>query len=98
MTCPPDVAAAIAEILQIGLLRVRATAWAGEGVAAEADHLHNLPVLLRQFDYEALRTYWSIERPAYLRRSRPEASQAFAEPWERLAKWLDGYGRLSQIA
>jgi hypothetical protein len=67
MSCPPDIAEVITEILQMGLVRIRAMGWEGNsaGAAHEADHLHNLPPLLSNYSPESMRYYWEAEKPAY---------------------------------
>ena len=66
--CPDEPLAAIAELLRIGLLRVRRAAASGDAALCmiEADHLHNLPVLIERFSDELLNFYLTVERPAYL--------------------------------
>lgn len=93
MSCPPDIAEVIAEILQMGLLRIRAMGWEGDstGAALEADHLHNLPRLLSDYSPELLRYYWEAEKPAYCNRGDGNAG-AFAPAWERLHNLLKKSG------
>jgi hypothetical protein len=89
MSCPPDIAEVILEILRMGLVRIRAQGWKGDsaGCAHEADHLHNLPELLSNYSPERLLYYWELEKPAYC--SRGEGNAAFFESaWERLHELL----------
>lgn len=90
MNCPPDVENALLEILRIGLLQVRNSAWEGDPqrCAVEADHLHNLPQLLQQFSLETLRYYYEVERPAYIDQC-PDAVHLFEPHWETLAEFLN---------
>lgn len=85
MSCPPDIAEVIVEILQTGLLRIRAQGWSGDSAACagEADHLHNLPHLLSNYSPELLRYYWEVEKPAYCNGGDGDP-KAFAPAWERL--------------
>jgi hypothetical protein len=85
MICPPDIAEIILEILQTGLLGIRAQGWSGNSAscACEADHLHNLPQLLGDYSPELLRYYWEVERPAYCSHAEGNPA-AFASAWERL--------------
>jgi hypothetical protein len=88
MTCPPEIARIVLQILQTGMLRIRASAWSKENdrCAVEADHLHNLPDLLNQFSWERLQYYWDVERLSFVRQS-PPAEQALFEPlWNQLAR------------
>lgn len=86
MTCPPEVAAILGEILTIGLLQIRNGTPDLGRMQAEADHLHNLPRLLVDFDPDCLCFYWDAERPCYLRAiGSARASQAMEELWRQLA-------------
>lgn len=93
MSCPPEIAEVILEILFRGLLRIRNLGWQGDsaGCASEADHLHNLPNLLRDYSPELLSFYWEVERPLYCDRGdgHPET---FANAWERLHHLLKSSG------
>ena len=90
MMCPPEVVDIMLEILQAGLLRIRARGWADDspGSAVEADHLHNLPTLLLHYSPELLRYYWDVERPAYLSRVEPGAALVFDSLWTRLKPFI----------
>jgi hypothetical protein len=67
MQCPPRIAELITKILERGILRIRVLGWDGQAdaCAVEADHLHNLPDLLRDFRREKLDYYLRIERGNY---------------------------------
>src|SRR3954464_13003892 len=97
MTCPPDVATVLLEILGQGLLQARSAAWAGDaaGAAVEADHVHNLPGLLAHFSPDDLEYYWETERSAYVARSTSDQAAGFAPLWARLRSHVD---RLSPTA
>jgi len=85
MKCPPEIAEIVCEILRIGLLRIRAFG-DGDRSALEADHLHNLPGLLANYQPELLDYYWRVERPSFVERSTAEDIQAFEPLWQALAK------------
>lgn len=75
------------DILYRGLLNARSAAYAGDAAqaATEADHLHNLPELLRHLDDEALHAfYWEGMRPSYLGDSKPEYAKSFRDLWAEL--------------
>jgi hypothetical protein len=86
MTCPPDVAAIVLDILGQGVLQARAAGWSGDAAraAAEADHVHNLPGLLADYAPARLRYYWDVERPAYMADAMPDQAGAFRTLWDRL--------------
>jgi hypothetical protein len=58
------------QILQWGLIGVRAAAWAGDSAycAVEADHLHNLPSLVGETNELRHDYYYEQERTLYLER------------------------------
>jgi hypothetical protein len=86
MTCPSRIQIPILKILECGLLRARAAAWAGDAVrsAIEADHVHDLPSLLMDFQPEKLSHYWHVARPDFLARSSEAAAPAFVTLWSAL--------------
>jgi hypothetical protein len=88
MTCPREIAEIVVDILQAGLLAIRAAAWEGnaERCAIEADHLHNLADFLRNYSPAKLKYYWETERPAFLSRmsATTDAPNAFGPLWHKL--------------
>ncbi|MDX1948786.1 MAG: hypothetical protein SFU86_25585 [Pirellulaceae bacterium] len=86
MDCPQDIAEVVLELLSHGFTRVRAFASAQEPTKCfiESDHLHNLPMLLRDYRPERLAYYWEIERPSFIAQV-PERERRDLEPyWKRL--------------
>lgn len=85
--CPDDVRETVSEILSAGLLRLRTAAWSGDSrrCGVEADHLHNLPSLLGNFEPEKLMCYWHVEKPAFESASRCVSLEEFDPLWARLA-------------
>jgi hypothetical protein len=75
----------VCEILRTGLLRIRALR-DPERCALEADHLHNLPGLLANYEPELLEYYWRVERLVFVERSTPEDIQGFEPLWKALGK------------
>jgi hypothetical protein len=94
MTCPPDVARVLLQILQVAVLRIRAGGWEGDGprCAAEADHVHNLPALLMDYSDELLRFYWQVERPSFMKRCRPADLEGYEPLWAELAELVSARG------
>ncbi len=68
MTCPPVIADIILDLLSHSILCSRAAGWDGkaEECAITADHIHNLPNLLKNYAPELLKYYWEVERPAFI--------------------------------
>lgn len=88
MNCPRETEDIILEIIRTGLLRIRSASWEGAAAfaAAEADHLHNLPDLLREYSPAKLKYYWDVERPSYISRiSEHGGVVAFDTLWQSLA-------------
>ena len=87
MTCPPDIAEVLLEILTYGILKIRGYAGAGwsDKCFVESDHLHNLPALVSNYRPELLRYYWDVERPSY---SRQVPTSGFEPMWEKLGPLL----------
>ena len=82
---PPDIADVVLRVLQIGLLEARAAGWSGDAERgmAQADHLHNLPDLLRLYSPRKLKHYWERERPLFISRMGGQPI-AFEEIWAEL--------------
>src|ERR1051326_5669289 len=88
MRCPPEIATILSEILRMGLLRIRAL----DDLARcrlEADHLHNLPRLLVDYQAQLLEYYWNVERVCLQERSTPEDVRIYESLWQALAKHID---------
>jgi hypothetical protein len=86
MTCPPEIAEVLVEILQIGLLRIRTLGYQGDPQRCvhESDHIHNLPALLIDYTPELLEFYWRTERPLLIRQTSHAECRVFESAWERL--------------
>lgn len=95
MTCPPDVARVILQILQVAVLRIRAGGWRGDSsrCALEADHVHNLPALLIDYSDELLRFYWQVERTSFMRRCRPDDLEGYEPLWAELEELVSASSR-----
>src|SRR5262249_45627579 len=73
------------DILMVALLRIRGLGNAGhaEACSIEADHIHNLPMLIRFFSWEKLLYYYHTERVAFLNRSKWNVDE-FKPFWDKL--------------
>ena len=70
------------DILYRGLINIRTAAREGDfkRCEMEADHLHNLPDLLKNYDNEQLHDYyWNCMRP-----DETEHTKCYQELWNRL--------------
>jgi|SRR6516225_9527783 hypothetical protein len=94
MTCPPEVADILVRIIGEAVIRIRSRGWGGDsaGCAVEADHIHNLPSLLRNYSPGRLTYYWEVERAAFIRESRDQPLTNYHELWDRLAPHVNGSG------
>lgn len=75
------------EILYKGLVQIRSAARAGDAAQCnvDADHLHNIPALLKNLDKEELHDYyWRAMRPSYIQMSKPEYAKTFEQLWQEL--------------
>jgi hypothetical protein len=91
MNCPSEIAGVLLQILETGLLRTRARAWAQdtERCALEADHIHNLPTLLADYSPDLLRFYWETERRAFMEQSSAADRTGFEPLWNKLAPHIE---------
>lgn len=86
-----EIRSVLLEILRTGLLRIRALGNSGdaEGCSLEADHLHNLPEIIRSLGWDLLQYYFTVERPDFLSRG-PRGAEQFDPLWDRLGKLIEG--------
>ena len=78
---PTEVRDALLEMLRVGLLRVRSLSEAERASDCfnEANHLHNIPGIVKADSAPALRYYWKVERAEYL--ASGGDSRAFEDLW-----------------
>jgi hypothetical protein len=90
MNCPHSIAEALLDIVTQGILRCRAAAWSGdaERCAIEADHIHNLPNLIKSYSNDLLESYWTVERPAFRAASSAADVKPFEPLWARLGSYI----------
>jgi len=95
MKCDDEVRAIMLNILGTGLLRIRALANEGhsEACSIEADHLHNIPSLIQQFDWDRLLFYWQIEKQRFVCVTPCDYAQ-FMTLWQSLEVLLRQNGKL----
>jgi len=90
MSCPPEIAAILLDIIDLGIMKIRAFGWANESqrCSEEADHIHNLPDLLKDYSSEKMAYYWEVERDCYKAHATLEDIQGFEPLWKQLAAAL----------
>jgi hypothetical protein len=91
--CPPALAEILLEILYRACLSIRIAGWAGQAryCAIEADHVHNLPGLVRNYSVRELQNYWDITRTCYLAEMQaiPDSRvSAYEALWRQLEIWI----------
>ena len=89
---PAEVREALAQILETACLSIRVAARNGDAkyCEVEANHVHNIPSLLRNFDRERLKYYLSVEKPQYIEdlKQFPGATpEPYKTPWARLERY-----------
>lgn len=79
-----EVAEVLARILRTGLLRIRALRAQGmaDQCSVEADHLHNLPLLMDEPRLDLLSYYFNVERVAFA--AKADHCAQFKSDWDRL--------------
>jgi hypothetical protein len=82
--CPKPLRQAFLDVLRWTLIYIRAEATDVRLSVAYADHAHNIPDLLKEFQPERLRYYWEVERECFLRALQQigrHLPAPFEEPW-----------------
>ena len=94
MNCPNDLGTILVAMLRTGLLRARASAWAGDPARAaiEADHVHNVPDLLDDYSEGRLASYWNSERPSYIAEVGHDSTADWAPLWRELRPFAERTG------
>ncbi|HZI56246.1 MAG TPA: hypothetical protein VFF39_05700 [Verrucomicrobiae bacterium] len=90
MAVHEEIRDVLCDLLRIGLLRIRALGDQGmaKKCSAEADHLHNLPELIKTPGRkELLSHYYNISRLGFLKEC--DNDEEFQPLWDRLAKLMN---------
>lgn len=77
------------DILETGILIIRKAASFGDKKQCfiESDHIHNIPMLLKNLDNQELhKYYWQVTRNSYLQMSKPEWVRQYEFLWKKLEK------------
>jgi hypothetical protein len=72
-----------------GLLHIRSRGWDNRAAdcAVEADHLHNIPELVRKPDLRRLSYYYDISRTCFVKEAKG-STEGFEKSWARLGELL----------
>lgn len=83
-----EVAEILLRILERGLLRIRVLGVTGQSelCTVEADHLHNLPMLVQEPRLDLLSYYYNVERVAFL--AQADSADQFNSDWDQLGTIL----------
>jgi hypothetical protein len=86
MNCPPEIADCVLEIIQTGALNIRTAASRNDAhrCFVEADHIHNLPQVLKSYAPELLTFYLTVERPSFIQQVPEANTRTFESAWKRL--------------
>lgn len=91
MQCPDQLRDVLLDIISNGLLRIRHFAGAGDwqSCLVEADHLHNLPYLIKDYSRDLLQFYWHTERELFVQHCALGDLGEFRAHWRRLQPFID---------
>ncbi len=84
MNSPQSIASILLEILARGILGIRASAGDPGRCVIEADHIHNLPNLIRDYSPQLLLFYWEVERASFISQTPEDLRAGFEPLWRDL--------------
>jgi len=81
-----EIICILLDILRDALLRIRSLGMQGHAkeCSIEADHVHNLPTLIKNLDRNQLLFYFNVEKEIFLRDSTTNVNQ-YQLLWSKLA-------------
>jgi hypothetical protein len=91
VNCPHQIADCLLDIITIGLLNIRSAADQNQTQRcySEADHIHNVPSLLKSFSYDLLKFYLTVERQSYSDQTPEQHRRIFEPAWRDLEKFAE---------
>lgn len=92
MNAEQNAKLALMSILERSILLIRGNASNVDAVRCEANHVHNIPQMLREFKIELLRYYWNIERIECIKFSPEKFAATHQGDWNVLAKFMQSIG------
>lgn len=86
MNHPQHILEPLTEILKIGLINIRLAAAQGnvQRCYIEADHIHNVPDIIRDYRPERLKFYLDVEKPIFENYCVGIDLQLFEQQWGKL--------------
>jgi len=89
--CPDEVRVALLQILETAILSIRFNANSGKSnyCFIEADHIHNIPGILVDFNIEKLEWYFNATKESYIESMQGlEGSEplAYKNQWDVISK------------
>jgi hypothetical protein len=96
--CPLDVETQLLVILELGLLKIRRNIDRESYTvcAAESNHLHNIPGMIRSFSIDRLSFYLDVEVAQYIRETPEPALPEMEGAWETLRGWVEHHRLLQK--
>jgi hypothetical protein len=91
MSCPPEIETILLKLTSLGILRIRACSQDPKRCFIEADHIHNLPELVRNFSHSLLLYYWNVERPCFIEQIEEIDREAFDPLWNELRNHAESH-------
>lgn len=90
MQCPQELLPIILDILKTGIVGIRILGSTNNArqCCVEANHIHNLPGLIRNYSPALVEYYWNIERSQYIRDSSAADAEKFKSSWRNLEGFM----------
>ncbi len=98
MNCPTPIADLLLEILSRAILRIRACSGDPNRCMVEADHIHNLPNMIRGYSPELLSFYWEVERASFVSQTPEDQLVGFEPLWRELRPHVEIAAETTSIA
>ncbi|MEJ7637373.1 MAG: type II toxin-antitoxin system HicB family antitoxin [Singulisphaera sp.] len=93
MKSSQSIASILLEILARGILSIRASAGDPGRCVIEADHIHNLPNLIRDYSPQLLSFYWEVERASFISQTPEDLLAGFEPLWRDLSPHVTSVDR-----
>ena len=89
--CPDELITCFSSILKQGILNIRLHAEERDSQACfiEANHIHNIPELIRDFSFDLFEYYLTVETKQYKADLNSKVLSGIEKEWELLRRWYD---------